>query len=84
MDPGLLKCLERGADWELNSSHISDFLLFQYVFSSVKGVVLMMTCLIKICHSEYSKLDTPWPRPVNISNKQFLKALKLYINSMKN
>ena len=44
----------------------------------------MMTRLIKIRHSQSSKLDTPWPRPGKISNQQYLKALKLYINSMKN
>ena len=44
----------------------------------------MMTRLIKIRHSQSSKLDTPWHRPGKISNHQYLKALKLYINSMKN
>jgi hypothetical protein len=43
------------------------------VFSSVKGVVLVMTCLIKICHSQSLKLDTPWHRPVKISNTVFKK-----------
>ncbi len=34
-------------------------------------LVLIMTCLIKIRHSQSSKLDTPWPKPVTISNKQY-------------
>ena len=80
MDPGLLKYLERGADWLRAAQFQSDysgFLLFQYVFSSVKGVVLMMPRLIKIRHYQSSKLDTPWRRPEKITNKQYLKALKL-------
>jgi hypothetical protein len=80
-----------GADWLMNKrssipvSHITVIsYYFKSVFSSVKGVVFMMTRLIKIRHSQSSKLDIPWQRSGKISNKQYLKALKLYINSMKN
>jgi hypothetical protein len=57
MDPGLLKCLERGADWLRGAqfqSYYSDFLLFQYVFSSVLPDYLFPLSTLSLTRIYYS------------------------------